>query len=174
MVLFLVRHLCLSLKHVHWPHLAGAMSACRCAHSANKRSTTLCHLILSRSSMSLPACQSAGSLLTVAWLLEFFTLSQRAGGLQILDRLTSFRGFFPPHDYSWYPQVVNHQNLKKGSSLWRVTALIRMIMMSRLVTSQCASQHNKGGLCPVFLAVLAAATERKERPEIDVSIWVSV
>lgn len=56
-----------------------------------------------------------------------------------------------------------------------MTALIRMIMMSRLVTSsQCASQQNKRGLCPVFLAVLAAAEREKERPKIDVSIWLSV
>lgn len=55
------------------------------------------------------------------------------------------------------------KSLKRKSSSWCVTALIRIIMMSWLVTSsQCASQWNKGKLCLVFLAALASGVGRED------------
>lgn len=87
--------------------------------------------------------------------------------------------FFPSLSSSCPASIVG----KRGAlSSRRATAFTGLIMMSRPVTSQCAS-HNKRGLShPPSPLVLRAALARdcrrekgrKTRPEIDVSIWLAL
>lgn len=120
-------------------------------------------------------CLSVGQL-AACWLLHAFVNARACFSETGHYRNCLSNLWFLPLQLTFFSHVLNHQRLTRKSSSWWGTALIRMIMMSQLVTSsQCARQDNKRGLFSICLAVLAtAAAERKECPNIDVSIWLSV